>query len=519
MSARTSHLNGAYPTPDSVSSRYAVTLGAQLLRLLLSLISAVIVPRTLGPGMYGNYSFLLSTASTLRGFFDPSAQQTFFTFSSRERTSGSLSKLYALVLAGQLVIVFALISAAVVGEKTAWLWPGQQVDQIYWVTLLDWTVFLALSLQQLGDSKGLTVYAQLIGAAVSLFAVIGLLALWGAGRLNFYSYVWLNLTAAALMCVLLGYWLLVINRDLCWSGALRIGDYVKRWWVYARPLILLEYYLPVVSFLGLYFIQRWYGSVEQGYYALALQWSALAMVFTNAAVSIFWRELARQSAARDYRLAANTYLQFSRLLFFLVLVLSCWLSMSSDLLVQVIAGEAYLAGSNVLAIMAFYPVAQTLGQLTVAALKATERTASYARWSVLLSVPDLFLTYFLLAPNDGPVPGLHLGAVGMAIKTAVYGLVSVQIYDWLNCRFLRLSYATALGRRAVAIGIVGVLAFALLRWGGASLQSARLHDVTALAVSSVAYAVAIGAIVWCWPDLAGLSRAQILRGVRLPSRR
>ena len=56
--------------PDRLGARYAATLGAQVVRLLASLAVAVIVPRTLGPALYGTYTFLLSTAATLRAFVD-----------------------------------------------------------------------------------------------------------------------------------------------------------------------------------------------------------------------------------------------------------------------------------------------------------------------------------------------------------------------------------------------------------------------------------------------------------------
>jgi O-antigen/teichoic acid export membrane protein len=498
---------------ESVRSRYAVTLGAQVFRLLLSLISATIVPRALGPAIYGNYSFLLSTSSTLRGVLDTGTQQAFFTFSSQEHASGSLTRLYALVLSVQFSIVLVVIAVAGAVGKTEWLWHAQRLDQIFLVTVLDWLLFLALSLQQLGDSKGLTTYQQLIGAAVALLTVVGLVLLRTTNTLNFYSFVWLSLAAAGLNCVILAYRLLIVNRALFWSGVLSVRNYAGRWWSFTRPLILVQYYLPVVAYLGLFLIQKWYGSEEQGYYALALQWCAFAMVFTNSGVWIFWREVAHHTASRELHIAAGIYEQFSRLFFFLALVLSCWLSASSGLLVQVVAGERFRAAAAVLAIMAFYPVSQTLGQLTMVSLKAMERTGSYARWSVLLSIPDFLLTYILLAPPSAPVPGLHLGAVGLAIKTAVYGFMSVQVYDWLNCHFLGISYAAMLGRRIVALVTVGAIALVFLGVGGRALRGIGAGSITTLALSSCAYALIVAATVWLRPALAGLTRAQVLRGM------
>jgi O-antigen/teichoic acid export membrane protein len=481
--------------------------------MLLALITATIVPRTLGPATYGNYSFLLSTSAAIRGFLDNGTQQAFFTFSSQARSSGALTKLYALVLCGQFLVVLVLIALAGATDKTDWLWHGQQLDQIVLVTAVDWALFMAVSLQQLGDSKGRTVYPQLAAAAVSLMSLVGLVILRFSGRLDFYTFAWLNLAGAVLTCSILAYGLVARYRTQLWDGTLEFRGYIQRWWRFTRPLILLQYYFPVVAYLGLYLIQRWYGSAEMGFYALALQWSAFAMVFTTSGLSIFWREIAH-SAARDLRVAAATYEKLSRLFFFLAVALSCGLSVGSAMLVQVVAGARFAAAANVLAIMAFYPISQTINQLTVASMKATERTASYARWSFLLSIPELLLTYLLLAPVTAPVPGLHLGAVGMAIKTALYGLVVAQIYDWLNCRFFKIRYAAELTRKLVAALTIGATAVVLVGGGVRWLPRLGMSDVTALCVSSCLYAAAVMLLVLLWPGVAGISREQLTQSLR-----
>ena len=77
---------------ESVKRRYAATLFTQFMQLSASVITAGIAPRALGPASYGSYNFLLNTASTIQSFLDPSATQAFFTFSSQDRRSGSLTK-------------------------------------------------------------------------------------------------------------------------------------------------------------------------------------------------------------------------------------------------------------------------------------------------------------------------------------------------------------------------------------------------------------------------------------------
>ncbi len=79
--------------PESIRSRYAATLIAQFFQMGVSLVTAAIVPRVLGPASYGNYTFLVGASNTLRSFLEPSVQQAFFTFSAQDRESGGLSKL------------------------------------------------------------------------------------------------------------------------------------------------------------------------------------------------------------------------------------------------------------------------------------------------------------------------------------------------------------------------------------------------------------------------------------------
>lgn len=505
--------------PEGVGRRYLATLAAQVVRLGYSIVAAIIVPRALGPVAYGNYNFVLATAATLRSCVDNSTQQAFFTFSSQQRESGSLTRVYALVLAVQFALVMGLIAIAWLTGTTHYLWHDQDIDAIVWVTLVDWAVFLALSLQQLGDSKGLSVRVQAIGALAALLMLVALLTLFALDRLDFRAFVFVNLGGALFTCALLVRWLLVDNAGLTWRGAAHVSAYARRWWSFARPLLLVQYYLPVVAWLGIYLVQRWYGSAEQGYYALALQWSAIGLVFTNAALALFWREIAFHTATGDRERAGVMYEKLSGGLVFLALVLACGLCAASDTLVPLVSGPEFLPAVGVVAVMAFYPVAQTLGQLTTAALKATERTRTYAFYSVGLSIPDLALTYFLLAPPTAAVPGLGLGAIGLAIKIALYGLLSVQIYDWINRRHLGISRLSPLGHRVVSLLVVGPLAWATLRLGTHALLGIGAPPAVALALAGVAYGLALVALVLWRPAIAHLTRAQLAEAANMLLRR
>jgi O-antigen/teichoic acid export membrane protein len=505
---------------ESIRRRYGATLLTRFLQLGASFVTAGIVPRVLGPEVYGNYNYLLITASNLRSFLDPSTRQAFFTFSSQDRHSGPLTRLYGLVLVGQLGLILAIVGALAAVGRTELLWPGQVLDQILWITLLDWVAGLAMLLDQLSDSKGLTVRSQIIAALVEVGTIVGLIGMSLAGRLTYYSYVWLNLLAALVTCVALGHWLFGRNAALTWAGSLRghVGDYLRRWWRYASPLILLEMYTPVVSLLGNYLVQLWYGSKEQGFFSLAFRWSAVVLVFTTSALSIVWREVAHALAAGDRERAAYIYERFSRLLTYIALVLCAWLSLSSPTLVLLLAGDSYRAAVPVMMVMAFYPLQQTYGQLTTAIFKASGQTTLYRNVNILYSIPNLLLTYFLLASPTAWIPGLGLGAMGMALRMVVYGLIGIQAYEWLIFRYLQLNYWVVLGRKLQ--GAIVALSCALGTLSGVKylLVHAGLPPFLALLAASGLYFSLMAAAGIAWPELAGLSRAELVANLHAASR-
>jgi O-antigen/teichoic acid export membrane protein len=402
-------------------------------------------------------------AGTIRGFTEPSIQQAFFTFSAQDERTGPLTRLYGAWVLAQFGIILGLIAIAAAVGWTGRIWPGQQIDRILLVTVVDWVGFLVLSLKQLGDAKGLTVRPQLIGAGAAVTLLVGLVALATSGHLTFVTYAALNIAAAVVTVIPLVYWLLVRHRHECWAGSTLASARrnVAKWWAYSRPLILVEYYTTGLAALSTYFVQFWYGSTEQGQLALATRWSAVVLIFTSSGIMILWREIAAAAARDDLTAAGELYRKFSQLLVFISLALSTWLALASRTLVPFLAGPQFVGAIPALMVAAFYPLAQTIGQLSTAGLKATGQTVEYRKWALLLSVPDLALTYLLLAPASARVPGLGLGALGAAIKLTGFALVSVGVYEFALMRHLGLNYRTVLAAytRMAALGFLfgGVL--------------------------------------------------------------
>jgi len=259
-----------------------------------------------------------------------------------------------------------------------------------------------------------------------------------------------------------------------------------------------------------YLLQLWYGSVEQGRFGLAMRWSALVLVATSAGLMIFWREIAKMIAEREWQAAALVYDRFSRILFLVSAILCIWLCGASRTLVTTLAGDEYREAGPVLMVMAFYPLSQTYGQLNAAVLKAAERTATFRNLVLLVSVPDLALTYFLLAPPTARPPGLGLGALGVALKTAGYGLISVQAYGWSSRNLFGLRYRVSLLQRLRTLAILaacGVLTMGLL--DSIIQHRMQLGAVSLLAIETMAYGLLVGVLLIAKPSLFAITAEEL----------
>jgi O-antigen/teichoic acid export membrane protein len=503
---------GSAKPAESIRLRYFVTLITQCLQLLVSVVTAGIVPKALGPIVFGNYSFLMSMASTIRSFTDLGAQQTFFTFSAKEARSGTLTRMYGIWVLVQLLLSLSLVLSLALCHRTQALWPGQHLNQILWVTGLEWAVFLVLVLRNLGDAKGLTVRSQLIVGTTALVSAVGLVVLDHSVGLTFYSYVALLYAMACLGGGALSIYLVVYHRELTWVGSVRrhAKRYIHQWRIFASPLVVYGLYSVAVNAVDGYLIQRLYGPTEQAFFSIALRWSSLVMVFTTSILTIYWRELTSSLAAHRRDRAAEIFVRFNHLLFFLAVVLGCWLCANARWVVLTFAGPQYQLAIPVLMIMGFYPVQQTYGQLNATAFLASERTAQYRNLGILFSIPGLLLTYFLLASRHARIPGLELGAVGIAFKMVVFGLISVQAYDWLNARYFQISYGRSIAEKLLSVVFVAVCALVVFR--GAMLWPAitgRLGETPRFFVGSIFYfAVILTGVIWR-PKLAGLRKTDI----------
>ena len=111
-------------TISSVRVRFAFTVGANLLRGLLSFATAMLLARWLGPELYGDMAFLLGTFLGVRHLFDMGSSSAFFTFLSQKPRSARFVRSFFFWLAIQFAVPFGVMAILFPSDWIVHIWHG-----------------------------------------------------------------------------------------------------------------------------------------------------------------------------------------------------------------------------------------------------------------------------------------------------------------------------------------------------------------------------------------------------------
>lgn len=172
------------PKIPTLARRYGFKLMANVASVPVYLLMEALLPRALGPSMYGNYSFVTNLFQQFSGFLDMGTSTCFYNALSRRQNEQGLPAFYL-----RLCLFIALLTAL---AALAMLWrplgnllmPGIPL----WLAPLGagWAFFTWLGrvLRSMNDAYGETVPSEIGRAIISLLGVALLCALFLGGMVE-----------------------------------------------------------------------------------------------------------------------------------------------------------------------------------------------------------------------------------------------------------------------------------------------------------------------------------------------
>ena len=496
----------------SVKNRFLVSVAANAFRALITFAAGVIVARGLNPSGYGDLSFLLGSFVAIRALMDMGSSSAFYTFLSRYAREKRFYLFYFSWLAIQFVITLTLVYLVTPAELFERIWLGHSREI---VVLAFVAAFMQQQVWQMvgqrGESTRKTVKVQILNVFV---AVANLTAVWLlllSGNMTVERMLLLTIGLYALATLLSYRVLRSQNVQLAKEGEVTIAQMFDEYWVYCKPLIIYSVVSFLYAFADKWMLQKFGGAAQQGYFQIALHFAQVSLLASVSILNIFWKEIAEASAKADHARVAFLYQKTTRGLVMLSAIVAGLLLPWAKQIVAFLLGPTYVEAWPVLAIMFLYPIHQSMGQIGGTMFLASGHTKKYVVLSIATMLVTLPVAYFCLAPTEGMlIPGLGLGAIGMACYMVLTNIAAVNVQAWVISRhngwrfdwlYQVIGIPMILGAGYFAKTVVGLV------WNLDGSTMAGL--VVPVMLSCLVYVVIAILLVWFFPWLAGIEREGI----------
>ncbi len=499
----------------TLARRYLFKLLANVAAVPVYLIMEAILPRALGPKLYGEYSFATSLFYQMAGFLDMGTSTCMYNALSRRQTEGGLIAFYLRVGLAVLAVTMAVaLLVANVPSVGGTLMPGVPLWIVPFAALWAFLTWWCQVVRSMNDAIGATVPSELVRSSVSLAAVGGLALLIVLDCLDIVTLF--AQQYCMLGCTALGYWLVTTRCGrggwedggrLSWRLAPgRMRAYCREFWDYSNPLFVKALIAFLIIAVERWLLQWFDGSLQQGYFALSQKVCMACFLFVSAMTPLLMRELSIAWGQRDVQVMARLVDRFAPLLYVVAAYFSCFTLAEAPALVCIFGGSEFAAAVLPVQIMALYPLHQGYGQLATSIFHATGRTKVLRNIQVCELFYGLGTAWVLLAPAD--LFGFGLGATGLAVKTVCVQVVTVNLYLWIASRFVPLHLARNVFHQVWSLVLLLALAW-FCRWLTMALGLGGLESVARFLCSGVVYTALVAAAALLVPQLLGMSRAEL----------
>ncbi len=387
----------------------------------------------MGPVDYGDMSFLLGSFTAILSLLNMGSSSAFFTHISQRSRGLRIYIVYFSWLAIQFFVTFIFVALVIPSALFERVWIGHSRGI---VALAFIAIFMQQSIwpmiSQIGESVRKTTLIQALNIGIAtayllmilLFSVTNIISLSVVFQILIFQYV---------IAAVLAYKLLNFSAFVYSEADDSYYKIILEFWSFCKPLIVLGIIGSFYAFISNWMLQRYGGSAEQGYFQIASQFASVCLLATSSILNIFWKEIAEATAKGDQLKVADLYKRVNRGLVMVNVTIAGFLLPWSKEIVVFLLGAMYVDAWPVLAIMFLYPIHQSMGQIGATMLVAQGKTKIYAllgsATNIFISLPIL---YFTLAPASGvDIPGLGLGAIGIATSTVLVNFLSVNFQAFI----------------------------------------------------------------------------------------
>ena len=491
---------------DSLGKHYLYKLSTSLISLPIQLIIQSLVPRSLGPVLYGQFTFLSNSFAQIISFLDSGVSYAYYTKLSGDLNNIGLIRFFVRLILFLTLIVVLVTTGILLLNLDVYIWPDQKVIFIYMALFWALLNFYSATINKTIDAFGLTSSGELIKISQKIFSLIVILGLYFFLRLDLVSFFLYHY----LIMLFLGVGGLVLLKRNCAPifkpyvlAKEQIKELRKYFWNYASPMITYSCVSMIAGLLDYLFLQKFAGSIQQGYFGLSLRVSTICFIFTGAMTPLITREFAVAFGDKNIPKMRSLFVKNIPLLYTVAAIISVFLCSHANVLTQIIGGEDFNEAGVAVSLMILYPIHQTYGQLSGAVFYSTGQTKLYRNIGLCTMVSGLLVSFLLIGPQK--FHGLDLGALGLAIKMIVMQLILTNIQLFFNSKYLNLNFKKFLGHQFLVIIVLFVFTLSAKYISSLCFENELLLFLS----SGTIYLLLVVALLYNFPILVSVKKNEI----------
>ena len=416
---------------DSLKRRYSIKLFANIVSAIIGAILIAIVPKALGPIQYGQFVYLQDFFMKIIGFLDMGSSTAFFTKLSARHTRKELITFYTFYSSAVLTIALLFVLAISKFGFSHNLLPDIPNKYIYFGLFFGFLTWLTQIFIIISDAYALTISVELIKIGHKIFSLLLLLYFVYFTLFELTNYFYYHYIALSSFLLVIGW--LFIKKGIFYKNVLTLSfsfsQILKEFIHYCHPLVAYNIVGILVGLFDIWLLQNMAGSEQTGFYGLSYSLAAMCFLFTGTMTPIITREFSKSYAQHDLEQMRKLFYRYIPMLYSLAAYFAVFISFQSENVLAIFTNEQFKGALFILAIMSFYPIHQTYGQLSGSIFYATGQTHLYRNIGIISSLIGLVLSLILIYLLD-------LKGVGLAYKMIITQYIGVNLQLYFNSRFL-----------------------------------------------------------------------------------
>lgn len=502
------------PQEASLGKRYGIKLISNIASIPLFFLLEAILPRIMGPALYGQYNFAYEFFAQLSNLFDPGISACSRTYFAKR--PGEISRLYFstkifFIIAGLFLICSACLllpqfNAVFLPDVPPWL--------IMPVALLALAMWATAVSRGLNDALGVSHISELVRIANNLIVALLILILFLLSLLSLPIFLTIQVLSYAILAlgfvlVLRKEWLKRFKKpqDIKVRNRLKYPEYKNEFTKFCKPLLFLSIASTLSVIAERWILQYFGGSVAQGYFSLSQKIGMGCYLFVSAMIPLMMREMAVAHEKKDMKTLGSIVDRLAPLLYAIVAWFCCFTAMEARGVIRIFGGESFADALFPVQVMVFFPLHHAYLQICMSLYYSTDNTRAYRTIMVSGLLVGLLVTWLLVAPKE--FLGLNLSSLGLAVKMVGVQILVVTILLISSRRFVPFSLKKNLLHQVICP--VFFLGLAFLAQKSTLIFDNNLYSVPRFFVSGIIYTLysAIGVILF--PHLLGMSREEFKR--------